>query len=312
MNGIRIISTGRYIPKKKFLNNDFPKSLETSDEWIKSRTGIESRYFADKESNAYMAVTAAKLAIRKADIGAEKIGACICATFTPDYSTPSVACVVQRELGLRKDIPAFDINAACSGFVYGLKVAQSLLSSLAEEYILLIGSEVVSRMMDFSDRSTCVLFGDGAGAVVIKKDNKKTFYCRLGAEGNPEALSCLGPGFKNAYIKMDGNKVFRFAVDAGVSAIKRVLKDAALTIEDIDYFVCHQANKRIIDFIGKLEKIPKEKLFINLDKYANTVAATIPIALDEMAEAGMIHAGAKIIVVGFGSGLTWGAALIEF
>ena len=312
MTGIKVVGTGRFLPAKIFYNDDFDKKLDTSDEWISSRTGIKSRYFVTDETNWQMAAKAAARAMEAAKVNPEQIGAIICATFTPDYSTPAVACVVQRELGLRGDIPAFDINAACSGFVYGLKVAQSMMIEMKEEYVLLIGSEVVSRMMDFNDRSTCVLFGDGAGAVVLKKDPSKAFYSKLGAEGNPEALSCLGANFPNAYIKMDGTKVFKFAVDAGAKAINEILRQSGLSIDDIDYFVCHQANKRIIDFIGKIEKIPKEKLYLNLDRYANTVAATIPIALDELVENKQIKEGSKVMVLGFGSGLTWGGALLYF
>ncbi len=312
MNAIQIIATGKAIPKKLVTNDDMSKIVDTSDEWISTRTGIKERHFCDGEKNWELAFRAATEALAKGGIEKEQIGAIVVGTGTPDYFMPSTACILQEKMGLPSDIPAFDINAACSGFIYALRVAGSLLQDEERPYALVIGSEQLSTRADMTDRTTCVLFGDGAGAVVIKRNPEKEFHGVWGTEGNVEALGCPSHIIGNPYIYMDGQTVFRFATQYMANAVKKVLEKAELTVDDIDYVVCHQANERIIDFVRKQFKAPAEKFFKNIHKYGNTSAASIPIALTEMDEQGMLTAGKKVIIVGFGAGFTWGSMLLEF
>lgn len=311
MDAIQIIATGKAIPKKLVTNDDMSKIVDTSDEWISTRTGIKERHYCDGESNWELACQAAREALERGGIEKEQIGVVLVGTATPDYIMPSVACIVQEELGLPADIPAFDINAACSGFIYALRVAGSLLLDEARPYALVIGSEQLSTRADMTDRSTCVLFGDGAGAVVVKRNPKKKFFGVWGTEGNRAALGCPGHVMGNPYIYMDGQTVFRFATQYMSNAVKQVLEKAELTLEDVDYVVCHQANERIIEFVRKQFKAPAEKFFKNISKYGNTSAASIPIALSEMDEQGLLQPGKKIVLVGFGAGFTWGSLLLE-
>lgn len=312
MDAIQIIATGKAIPKKLVTNDDMSKIVDTSDEWISTRTGIKERHFCDGEKNWELALKAATEALTMGGIEKEQIGAVVVGTGTPDYFMPSTACILQEKLGLPSDIPAFDINAACSGFIYALRVAGSLLQDEERPYALVIGSEQLSTRADMTDRTTCVLFGDGAGAVVIKRNPEKKFYGVWGTEGNLEALGCPSHIIGNPYIYMDGQTVFRFATQYMANAVKQVLEKAELTVDDIDYVVCHQANERIIEFVRKQFKAPAEKFFKNIHKYGNTSAASIPIALAEMNEQGMLTAGKKVIIVGFGAGFTWGSMLLEF
>ncbi len=312
MDAIQIIATGKALPRKLVTNDDMSKIVDTSDEWISTRTGIKQRYFCDGEKNWELACQAAKAAMEKGGIEKEQIGAIIVGTATNDYIMPSVACVLQQELGLPADIPAFDINAACSGFIYALRVAGSLLQDEARPYALVLGSEQLSTRADMTDRSTCVLFGDGAGAAVIKRNPEKKFYGVWGTEGNKEALGCHGHLTGNPYIYMEGQTVFRFATQYMSNAVKMVLEKAELTVEDIDYVLCHQANERIIDYVRKQFKAPEEKFFKIIHKYGNTSAASIPLGLAEMDEQGLLTPGKKVIIVGFGAGFTWGSMLLEF
>ncbi len=312
MDAIKIIATGKAIPKKVVTNDDMSKIVDTSDEWISTRTGIKERHFCNREKNWELAFLAATEALNKGGIEKEQIGAVIVGTGTPDYFMPSTACILQEKLGLPSDIPAFDINAACSGFIYALRVAGSLLQDEERPYALVVGSEQLSTRADMTDRTTCVLFGDGAGAVVIKRNPEKKFFGVWGTEGNLEALGCPSHIIGNPYIYMDGQTVFRFATQYMTKAVKTVLEKAELTVDDIDYVVCHQANERIIEFVRKQFKAPEEKFFKNIHKYGNTSAASIPIALTEMDEQGMLLAGKKVIIVGFGAGFTWGSMLLEF
>lgn len=312
MKGIHIVSTGRALPEKIVTNDELSKFVDTNDEWITTRTGIRERHFCTDELNYELAATAGREAMEKAGILPSQIAGIIVATVTPDYIMPSMACLVQKELEIPMDCMAFDINAACSGFIYGLRICKGLLENMDKPYMLLIGSEQMSRILDFTDRSTCVLFGDGAGAAIIELSEKHPYYQRTWSDGNKEALTCLGPGHENAKLLMDGKAVFRFAVNAVKEGIDEVLADAKLEIEEIDYFVCHQANARIIEHVRKKLTLPPEKFFMNLQKYANTSAASIPIAIDEMMELGIIKEGTKIICVGFGAGFTWTAALLTF
>lgn len=312
MDAIQIIATGKAIPKKVVTNDDMSKIVDTSDEWISTRTGIKERHFCDGEKNWELALAAATEALTKGGIEKEQIGAVVVGTGTPDYFMPSMACIIQEKMGLPSDIPAFDINAACSGFIYALRVAGSLLQEEERPYALVIGSEQLSTRADMTDRTTCVLFGDGAGAVVIKRNPEKKFYGVWGTEGNVEALGCPSHIIGNPYIYMDGQTVFRFATQYMAKAVKMVLEKAELTVDDIDYVVCHQANERIIEFVRKQFKAPADKFFKNIHKYGNTSAASIPIALTEMDEQGLLSAGKKVIIVGFGAGFTWGSMLLEF
>lgn len=312
MLGIKIIGTGRCLPEKVVTNDDLSKIVDTNDEWISTRTGIKQRYHCVDELNWQLACGAAKKAIENSGIDKNQIGALIVATFTPDYATPSVACFLQRELGLPTNIPAFDLSAACAGFLYGLRISAALLQDEERPYALVIGSEQISTRMDMEDRGTCVLFGDGAGAAVVAKNPDKKFYGVWGAEGMPEALGCPGQAFEKQHIYMDGKLVFKFAVSRMSEAARQVLEQAGLSLEDVDYVVCHQANERIIKSVVKQLRAPEEKFYKNIHKYGNTSAASIPIALDEMNELGMFKEGTKVLLVGFGAGFTWAGMLLEF
>lgn len=312
MSGIKILSTGYYAPAKVLDNFDFEKIVETSDEWIVSRTGIKKRHFADGESCVDLGYQAALKAVEKID--KSKIGLIICATMTPDYFTPSTACLIQERLGLNdQEVMCFDLSAACSGFVYSLTVAQSLLQNLDDKYALIIGCEELSKIIDFKDRNTCVLFGDGAGAIVACK-GEGIFASYSNSAGNLEALKAqaIGKDGSDHYLTMAGQEVFKFAIKVIPESINAILDKANLTLDDIDYVVCHQANYRIIRNVYKKMKSSEDKFYMNLQEYGNTSAASIPLALGEMDEKGMLKPGDKIICVGFGGGLTWGATLIEW
>lgn len=311
MNGIRIVSTGRALPSKVVTNDDMSKLVDTSDEWISTRTGIRQRYFCDGEMNWQLAAKSAKKAIEKGNIDINNIGIVIVATFSPDYAFPSVACLVQKELGLRCDIMSFDINAACTGFLYALNVAEGLLRSSGEKYALVIGSEQISTRLNMEDRGTCVLFGDGAGAAIIETIESENCATVMGSEGDLEALVCPGQAMENRYIHMDGKKVFKFAVSTVGKVINELLEKTGNTIDNIDYVICHQANERIIRSIIKQFDCNPDKFYMNMQDYGNTSAASIPMALDEMYEKGLLTKGKKIICVGFGAGFTWGGMLFE-
>lgn len=308
MKGLKIVSTGSCHPQNAVSNDKLSETVDTSDEWISTRTGIRQRYFSEGETNVDLASNAAKQALERSGISADEIGACVVATFTPDNLTPSVACMVQNRLGLPKDAFCFDINAACSGFIYALNVARGILMQGGKKYALVIGSEVISRVLDFADRSTCVLFGDGAGAAVVTLSENAAYEFTCGADGNDAILSSPPSGG----LQMDGREVFKFAVGIIPECIDTLLDKSQLTLDDIDYVVCHQANERIISHVVKKMKAPSEKFFMNLQKYGNTSAASIPLALDEMANGGLLKEGMKIICVGFGAGLTWGGVLLEW
>lgn len=308
MEGIQILSTGHYAPEKIMTNQDFEKIVETSDEWITSRTGIKQRHISESQNTSDLAVEAAKRAL--VGIDSSKIRYIVVATFTPDCFTPSVACLVAEKLGLGPEVMAFDLNAACSGFIYSLKVVNGLLKD--DELALVIGSEVISKVTDFTDRNTCILFGDGAGAAVIAKSENKT-YDYMGTRGCYDVLYCNGRtfnGVEEGYLYMNGKEVFKFATDAIEKSVKHILEDASLTHDDIDWIVCHQANERIIKHVSKKMKISLDKFYMNLQNYGNTSAASIPLALAEMNEEGLLKKGDKVIICGFGAGLTWGAMLL--
>ena len=311
MKGLKIVSTGRALPARVVTNDDMSRLVETSDEWIATRTGIRTRHFCEGETQADLAAGAAAIALERGKVDAGDLCACIVATVTPDHSAPTSACLLQQRLGLPEDIPCFDMNVGCTGFIYALQVARGFLLQSGRPYALVIGAESLSRITDFTDRGTCVLFGDGAGAAVVTLADS-LYACTLGARGDTEAIFIEGPGPERPYIHMDGQKVFRFAVEAVPHCIRVLLEETGLRLEDIDWFVPHQANKRIIDHVAKKLKVPNEKFYQNMMRYGNTSAASIPIALDEMAEQGLLKRGQKVLCVGFGAGLTWGGALLEW
>ncbi len=312
MKGIKFHSIASYIPDKVVTNDDMSKIVDTSDEWIRTRTGIERRHYASDCTNVSMAVRAAEKALAQSGIDPEKLCCVVVASFTSEIHSPSVACLVQRELGLPEHVMAFDINAACSGFIYGLGIVRGLLMQNEDCYALLVGSEKLSNFTNFEDRSTCVLFGDGAGAAVLGLD-ERAFYSEYGAHGDDSLIYC-GVGLKDTPmepLRMNGGEVFKFAVEHIEYVINKLLEKSGLTIDDIDHVVCHQANKRIISNIARKMK-SAEKFFVDIEEFGNTSSASIPIALDDMNRRGMLKRGDKIICVGFGGGLTWGGVLTEW
>lgn len=310
MKGIRIVATARALPAMKVSNEMLSARVDTSDEWIRTRTGIGNRYYCQEESCTSLAVMAAKQVIAEAGIDPGEIGAVLVATSTADYAFPSTACIVQQECGIPEDVIAFDISAACTGFLMGLATANGLFHSLGKPYILLVGAEELSRVMDHTDRSTCILFGDGAGAALLTEGEGR-FVQKSWSRGNLEVLNCPGAGKREGFLQMKGNEVFRFAVTALNQAINEVLKEAELSMDDIDLVVCHQANERIIRHVQKQFPGHGDKFFMNISEYGNTSAASIPIALDECKERGLLAQARCILLVGFGAGLTWSAALLE-
>ena len=314
MNAIKLLGTGRHVPSRCLTNDDLSRMVDTSDQWIRERTGIVTRYLCGEgEGNTASALAAAKTAMGRAGVGPEDIGVCVAATFTPDHATPSLACELHQRLGLAETTPAFDVNAACTGFLHALETARCLLAAghLRAPCALVVGSEVLSRITDFTDRSTCVLFGDGAAAAVIRLTDNAPYACVLGARGDAQILRSGGAGAADRFIHMDGQAVFRFAVDAVPRCIGAVLAQAGMTLEEVDHVICHQANSRIIDYVVRKLKAPPEKFYKNMDRYGNTSAASIPIALDELLEKGLAREGQIALCVGFGAGLTWGGALLK-
>ena len=314
MNAIKLLGTGRHVPSRCLTNDDLSRMVDTSDQWIRERTGIVTRYLCgDGEGNTSSALAAAKTAMERAGVGPEDIGVCVAATFTPDHATPSLACELHQLLGFAETTPAFDVNAACTGFLHALETARCLLAAghLQAPCALVVGSEALSRITDFTDRSTCVLFGDGAAAAVIRLTDDAPYACVLGARGDTQILRAGGPGETDRFIHMDGQAVFRFAVDAVPKCIDAVLSQAGMTLDQVDHVICHQANSRIIDYVVRKLKAPPEKFYKNMDRYGNTSAASIPIALDELLEKGLARQGQIALCVGFGAGLTWGGALLK-
>ncbi|MGF6375768.1 3-oxoacyl-[acyl-carrier-protein] synthase-3 [Clostridiales Family XIII bacterium PM5-7] len=308
MAGIKIIGLGKAQGSRVVTNDDLAEIVDTNDAWIREKTGIQSRFFAEGQTNEDMAVSAAEKAIAQAGINREDISMMFVCTFTPDDFTPAVACGVLGRLGLKETTLAVDLNGACSGFIYGCNIANGMLAAQKGGYALVIGSEKISPLMDMSDRATCVLFGDGAGAAVLAYDEDAQFTYYGGCASNHDILYC---GKDGECIQMAGQEVYRFAVSKVPECINKVLSLANLTDKDIDYFVCHQANERIIDNAARRISKDKEKFFKNLYRYGNTSAASIPIALTEMNDEGLLKSGTKLICTGFGAGLTYGSMFIE-
>jgi 3-oxoacyl-[acyl-carrier-protein] synthase-3 len=321
-----IIGWGKYAPPNILTNHDLSKTVDTSDKWIREMTGIQERRIASsKESTALMAVHAAREALESADVSPEEIDLVIVATATPEYQFPATACLVQDAIGASR-AGAFDLEAGCSGFVYALSTAAAMIRGEMYNTVLVIGAETLSRVVDWHDRATCVLFGDGAGAVIVRGSETPggVMSSVLGADGSGgELLMLPGGGAKHPagpdtvlsklhYIKMNGREVYRFATRVMASAAKQTIERAGWTLDKIDLLIPHQANVRIIDSAAKSLNLPPSKVFVNLEKYGNTSAASIPIAMCEAIDAGKIRAGDHIVMVGFGAGLTWAACAIEW
>ncbi len=315
MNGIKIRGTGRGVPARTVTNQDLERLVDTSDEWIAGRTGIRTRHHcAAGETFTTITAEAARRALEDAGISPVRIGACIVATVTPETMVPSAACTLQRELGLPEDIPCFDLSAACTGFLFALHTMECLLNASPRKFGLVVGAENLSRCIDWTDRGTCILFGDGAGAAVVEcREGWPSISAVMGCHGSGELLRLPGPETENhSFISMEGTRVFKFAVEAVPWCVDQMLKKTGRTMEDIDFFVFHQANARIIDLAVRKYHIPPEKYYKNIAEYGNTSAASIPLVLSELREQGKIGPGSRILAVGFGGGLTWGGCLVEF
>ena len=314
-----ILGCGGYVPKKILTNNDLSKKLNTTDEWIKTRTGINQRHIADKKQlNSDLGLEAAKKAIINSKIKISDIDLIIVATSTPDHTFPSTAARIQGKLGIKKGF-AFDIQAACSGFIYAMSVADNFLSNNQASNALVIGSEIFSRILDWNDRSTCVLFGDGAGAIVLgknKKMNSGIISTELYSDGRFYDLLYVNGGVasnkKAGHIKMKGKEVFKHAVKKMVSSIKFNLKKNKLKKEDIDWIIPHQANKRIMDMSAIKLGVPKNKVLVTVDQYANTSTASIPLTFDYALSNKIIKRGQIIVFEAIGGGLTWGCSILKY
>lgn len=326
LQAVGIVATGSYTPVRRLTNADLETMVETSDEWIRTRSGICARHIADSEQAlSDLAIPAARMAIERAELAPEDIDLIIMATVTADFPLPSTACLIQHQLGATH-AAAFDLSAACSGFIYALSVGASMVSSGQYNNALVIGGDVLSKITDYTDRSTCVLLGDGAGAVVLKPvpAGRGLLASYLRADGSGASLLTVVAGGSRKptcietleageqYFRMSGNEVFKFAVRALEDAVQAVLEKAGLTTADITLMVPHQANLRIIEAASKRLDIPMDRWFINLHEYGNTSAGSIPLALDEAFQAGRIHEGDIVVFVGFGGGLTWGAAVLRW
>ena len=314
MNGLRLIATGGALPGRTVTNEELSRTVDTSDAWITTRTGIRTRHYCTENENAAtLAITAARQSLERSGLAPADIACCVCATLSAPDATPSVACQVQAALSLPETCPALDVNAACSGFLYGTAVARGLLATLGGRYALVVGCEALSRLIDPADRSTCVLFGDGAGAAVFElTPDPVPFAITLGARGS-DAIHAGGPNRSgSAPITMDGKAVFRFAVDALPRCLNTVLAETGRTLDDLAWVVCHQANSRIIDHCVKALKADPAKFYKNMSRHGNTSAASIPVALNELAESGRLQPGQTIACIGFGGGLTWGGMIVEY
>ena len=317
----KIIGTGSYLPKAVVTNDDLAKIMDTSDEWIRTRTGICERHLATDETTTSMCVEAAKRAIENAKISAEEIDLIIVGTVSGDNITPSTACEVQAAIGAGNAV-AFDMNAACAGFIFALNTANAYFQAGIYKTALIIGAETLSKIMDWNDRSTCVLFGDGAGAAIVRAEESGLYAFEQGCDGSkahvlagknrPNNNPLVSNDTSLDYVHMDGQEVYKFAVSTVPASIQRVLDKAAVSTEEITYFALHQANIRILQSVAKRLKVAEDKFPISLDHCGNISAASVPILLDEMNQKGMLKAGDKVIMSGFGAGLTWGTVLIEW
>ncbi|HBA97805.1 MAG TPA: 3-oxoacyl-ACP synthase [Lachnospiraceae bacterium] len=321
----RIIATGAYAPEQVITNDDLAKVVDTSDEWITKRTGIRERHISSGENTSGLAVKTARQILERAGIKAGTLDLIIVASVTADYSTPATSCIVQKEIGAHNAV-AFDVSAACSGFMFALSIADKYIKAGVYNNAMVIGAETLSKIVDWSDRSTCVLFGDGAGgAYVEKSETDGIIKEEIGTKG--EICDILTGGYTACsnifsenndstdnlwYVSMNGREVFKFATKSVVKSVERVLKDAGAVPGDIKYVIPHQANARIVEVISNKLAIPYEKFYINMDRYGNTSSASIPIALNELNEKGLLERGDRILLTGFGGGMTWGTMLISW
>ena len=314
----RIIGTGSYLPRNVVTNADLERRMDTSDAWIRSRTGIRQRYIAaDGETSSSLALEASRAAIASAGIAPEDIDLIILATSTPDYVFPSTACLLQAKLGV-KGCPAFDIQAVCSGFVYALATAEMYIRAGQARCALVVGAEVFSRILDWNDRGTCVLFGDGAGAVILRSDAKPGIMASaLHADGNYAGILSVpgnvdgGKVTGDPFLRMDGPAVFKFAVRVLDEVARETAGKCGLPIAEIDWLIPHQANLRILESTAKRLGLPPEKLIVTVDMHGNTSAASVPLALDTAIRDGRIKPGHKVMLQAVGGGFTWGAALVQ-
>lgn len=319
-----IVGVGSYLPEKRLTNPDLERMVETSDDWIVSRTGIrERRMVAKGQATSHLAAEAASRALADAGVHPEAVDLLIVGTATPDMLMPSTACLVQTELGMR--CPAFDVNAACTGFIYALSTAVSAIESGRYGTVLVVGADALTPFVDFTDRSTCVLFGDGAGAVVVRaSDSAGALGIVLGADGEGADLLTIPAGGSAApatcerveahetTIQMNGNEVFKFAVRAIPAVTVEALAASGLGVDDLTWLVPHQANQRIISTIAERLGVPESHVFSNVERTGNTSAASIPLALDDLYTSGHLAPGDVVALVGFGAGLTWGAAIVRW
>ncbi|MDO9556147.1 MAG: beta-ketoacyl-ACP synthase III [Coriobacteriia bacterium] len=319
-----IIGTGSYLPETTMTNADLERMIETSDQWITSRTGIHERHVvAENETTSDLAARAAAMAIARAGVGLDAIDLLLLGTTSPDYIMPSTACMTQAKLGL--SCPAVDLMAACSSFVYALQAGAAAIESGRADTVLVIGAEALTRLVDFTDRSTCVLFGDGAGAVVLGvSDEPGVEAIVLGADGSgaeqliipsggaAAPMTVDGAAARQQFVKMNGGEVFKFAVRVIPRVTTEVLAQSGHTLDELAWLIPHQANKRIIDTIGERLAIDPERVYLNVGRTGNTSAASIPLALDDLYTGGRLRPGDLIALVGFGAGLTWGAATVRW
>lgn len=328
MNNAKIIGTGHYVPENVVTNDDLAKIMETSDEWIRTRTGIRERRISTGENTSDMAAKAALKAIEDAKISPEDIDFIFLATYSPDAFMPNTACIVQSQIGA-VNATCFDLSAACTGFIYATDMATQYIKTGRAKCVLVIGAETQSKLLNWEDRGTSVLFGDGAGAAIITTGEEGgVLACYSGSDGTKGcSLTAYGvpvrnpfveenPGsmydLTNSSIKMDGKEIFKFAVGIMIKCVDELLKLSGLKIEDIKYVIPHQANYRIIEFTAKRLGLDISKFFMNIDKYGNTSAASIAIALDELNKSGSLEKGDKVLMVGFGGGLTYGGVIVEW
>ena len=313
----RIRGTGSYLPPRIVTNAEFAARLDTSDAWIRERTGIVQRHIAENtQASSDLALQAAKQALQAAAMSAQDMDLIVVATSTPDYVFPSTACLLQAKLGV-KGSAAFDVQAVCSGFVYGIATADAFIKSGRHKSALVVGAEVFSRILDWNDRGTCVLFGDGAGAVVLAADTKPGIHASvLRADGSHAGMLsvpgnvCGGVVVGSPFLQMNGQAVFKFAVKVLEESARETVAAAGMTLEDIDWLIPHQANVRILEATARKLGLPPEKLVVTVDHHGNTSAASVPLALDEYVRAGKIRPGERLLLQGVGGGFTWGSSVV--
>lgn len=313
-----IISIGTAVPENVVTNNDLEKLVDTSDEWIMQRTGIKTRYITSKENSleacSDIGSKAILRALEKTKLKPSDIDTVICSTFTPDYFYPSTACTISAKIGARGAF-AFDVEAACSGFIYGLTIANALITAGQSKIVAVVGSDIISRLIDWTDRSTCVLFGDGAGAAIVTRSEdprKGILASKMASDGTlKDILKCQAWDGKNQMM-MRGNEVFKYAVRYMIDITNQSLTSCGLTSNDVDYFVPHQANMRIIQAVGEGLKLPSEKVISNLVRYGNTSAASIPLAFDDIWSAGKVGDGTIVVFTALGAGVTYGSMVVRF